>query len=100
VLKSSFELQQIGNDQQQRSKAELEDFISEIQLEKMQLEERLSASLKESSITTKWLEEVRQDIAVLSSNIDSHVWANKILDKKIVKLFLNDKWWVLRLFIK
>jgi hypothetical protein len=100
VLKSRFELQQIGNDQLQRSKAELEDFISEIQLEKMQLEERLSASLKESSITTKWLEEVRQDIAVLSSNIDSHVWANKILDKKIVKLFLNDKWWVLRLFIK
>jgi hypothetical protein len=82
VLKSRFELQQIGNDQLQRSKAELEDFISEIQLEKMQLEERLSASLKESSITTKWLEEVRQDIAVLSSNIDSHVWANKILDKK------------------
>jgi hypothetical protein len=100
VLKSRFELQQIGNDQLQRSKAELEDFISEIQLEKMQLEERLSASLKESSITTKWLEEVRQDIAVLSSNIDSHVWANKILDKKIVKLFLNDKWRVLCLFIK
>jgi hypothetical protein len=100
VLKSRFELQQIGNDQLQRSKAELEDFISEIQLEKMQLEERLSASLKESSITTKWLEEVRQDIAVLSSNIDSHVWANKILDKKIVKLVLNDKWRVLRLFIK
>jgi hypothetical protein len=70
------------NDQLQRSKAELDDFISEIQLEKMQLLERLSASLKESSITSKCLEEVQQNIAVLSSNIDYHVSANKVLEKK------------------
>jgi chromosome segregation ATPase len=86
VLKARFELQQQENDQLQRSKAEMEDFVSEIQLEKMQLEERLSASLKESSITSKCLEEVRQDITVLSSNIDSHVLANKVLEKKIIEL--------------
>ncbi|GJN09366.1 hypothetical protein PR202_ga27367 [Eleusine coracana subsp. coracana] len=86
VLNARFELQQQENDKLQRSKAEMENFISEIQLEKSQLEERLSASLKESSITSKCLEELRQDITMLSSSIDSHVLANKSLEKKIVEL--------------
>jgi chromosome segregation ATPase len=85
-LRARFELQQKENDQLQLSKAEMEAFISEIQLEKSQLEERLSASLKESIITSKCLEEVRQDITVLSGNIDSHVSTNKVLEKKIIEL--------------
>ncbi|KAK3148632.1 hypothetical protein QOZ80_3BG0297440 [Eleusine coracana subsp. coracana] len=86
VLNARFELQQQENDKLQRSKAEMENFISEIQLEKSQLEERLSVSLKESSITSKCLEELRQDITMLSSSIDSHVLANKSLEKKIIEL--------------
>ncbi|TVU48670.1 hypothetical protein EJB05_08315 [Eragrostis curvula] len=81
VLKAQQE-----NDELRHSRAEMEEFISEIQLEKSRLEERLSASIKESSITSKCLDEVRQDILVLSSSIDSHVSANKVLEKKIVEL--------------
>ncbi|XP_062209553.1 uncharacterized protein LOC133911359 [Phragmites australis] len=86
VLKARFELQQQENDNLRRSKVEMENFISEIQAEKNQLEERLSASLKESIITSKCLDEVRQDILVLSTSIDAHVSANKVLEKKIIEL--------------
>lgn len=86
VLKARFELQLQENDSLRRSKVEMENFISEIQAEKSQLEERLSASLKESSITSKCLDEVRQDILVLSNSIDSHVSANKVLERNTVEL--------------
>ncbi|CAN6286028.1 unnamed protein product [Urochloa humidicola] len=86
MLKAKFELQLQENGNLRRSKVEMENFISEIQAEKSQLEERLSASLKESSITSKCLDEVRQDILVLSSSIDSHVSANKVLERKIIEL--------------
>ncbi|XP_062217106.1 uncharacterized protein LOC133917130 [Phragmites australis] len=86
LLKARFELQLQENDSLRSSKVEMEDLISEIQAEKSQLEERLSASLKESSITSKCLDEVRQDILVLSSSIDSHVLANKVLEKNIIEL--------------
>ncbi|KAL6847583.1 hypothetical protein ACP4OV_022609 [Aristida adscensionis] len=86
LLKARFEHQVQENDNLRRSKVEMENFISEIQAEKSQLEERLSASLKESSVTSKCLDEVRQDILVLSNSIDSHVSANKVLEKKIIEL--------------
>ncbi|OEL13606.1 hypothetical protein BAE44_0025375, partial [Dichanthelium oligosanthes] len=86
MLKARFELQLQENDNLRRSKVEMENFISEIQAEKSQLEEHLSASLKESSITSKCLDEVRQDILVLSSSIDSHVSTNKVLERKIIEL--------------
>ncbi|KAJ1299191.1 hypothetical protein BS78_01G513300 [Paspalum vaginatum] len=86
TLKARFELQVQENDNLRRSKVEMENFISEIEAEKIQLEERLSASLKESSITSKCLDEVRQDILVLSSSIDSHVSANKVLQRNITEL--------------
>lgn len=86
ILKARFELQLQENDDLRRSKIEMENFISEIQAEKSQLEERLSASLKESSITSKCLDEVRKDILVLSSSIDSHVSTNKFLERNIVEL--------------
>lgn len=86
TLKARFEMQLQENENLRRSKVEMENFISEIQAEKSQLEERLSASLKESSITSKCLDEVRQDILVLSSSIDSHVSANKVLQRNVIEL--------------
>ncbi|AQL10146.1 Myosin heavy chain-related protein [Zea mays] len=86
TLKARFELQLQENDDLRRSKVEMQNFISEFQAEKSQLEERLSASLKESSITSKCLDEVRKDILVLSSSIDSHVSTNKLLERNLVEL--------------
>lgn len=86
MLKTRVQLQQQENDDLRRYKAETENFISEIQAEKSQLEERLAATVKESSITSKCLDELQQDILVLSSSIDSAVSANKVLERKIIEL--------------
>ncbi|XP_072962195.1 uncharacterized protein [Typha angustifolia] len=68
------------------SKTELEQLISDFQKEKGQLEENLSIALKESSITSKCLDDVRHDLAVLTSSIDSHVSANKMLERNSMEL--------------
>ncbi|KAF0932826.1 hypothetical protein E2562_012154 [Oryza meyeriana var. granulata] len=86
MLKAKIQLQQQENDDLRCSKVEMESVISKIQAEKSRLEERLEASLKESSISSKCLDEVRQDILVLSSSIDSHVSANKVLERKVTEL--------------
>ncbi|XP_006649238.1 sporulation-specific protein 15-like [Oryza brachyantha] len=86
MLKAKIQLQQQENDDLRCSKVEMETVISKIQAEKSRLEERLEASLKESSISSKCLDEVRQDILVLSSSIDSHVSANKVLERKVAEL--------------
>ncbi|CAM0879194.1 unnamed protein product [Alopecurus aequalis] len=65
---------------------EMEDTISDIQKEKFQLEERLTASLEESSMTSKCLDEAQEDLLVLTSSVDSHVSANKVLEAKINEL--------------
>ncbi|KQK24089.1 hypothetical protein BRADI_1g78090v3 [Brachypodium distachyon] len=86
MLKTRVQLQQQETDDLRRYKVETESFISEIQAEKSQLVERLAASVKESSITSKCLDELQQDIFVLSSSVDSHVSANKVLERKITEL--------------
>uniref|UniRef100_A0ACD5TIN7 Uncharacterized protein n=1 Tax=Avena sativa TaxID=4498 RepID=A0ACD5TIN7_AVESA len=65
---------------------EMENNISDIQKEKSQLEERLAASLEESSMTSKCLDEAREDPLVLTNSVDSHVSANKVLEAKISEL--------------
>uniref|UniRef100_A0ACD5WR24 Uncharacterized protein n=1 Tax=Avena sativa TaxID=4498 RepID=A0ACD5WR24_AVESA len=86
TLKTRVQLLQHENDNFRRYTVERENFISEIEAEKSQLEERLAVSAKESSITSKCLDELQQDILVLSSSVDSSVSANKILERKIVEL--------------
>ncbi|XP_037426871.1 myosin-10-like [Triticum dicoccoides] len=86
ILKTRVHLQQQENDDLRHYKLETENLMSEIQAEKSLLEERLAASVKESSITSKCLDELQQDILVLSSSIDSHVSANKVLERKINEL--------------
>jgi chromosome segregation ATPase len=65
---------------------EMENTISDIQNGKDQLEERLAASLEENCMTSKCLDEVREDLLVLTSSVDSHVSANKVLETKISEL--------------
>ncbi|XP_051183853.1 uncharacterized protein [Lolium perenne] len=86
MVKTRVQILQQENDNFRRFTVEREDFISEIQEEKCQLEERLAAAAKESRITSKCLDELQQDILVLSSSIDSHVSANKVLERNIIEL--------------
>nr|XP_051195080.1 uncharacterized protein LOC127308303 isoform X3 [Lolium perenne] len=86
VLKHAVLLKEQEIDGLQHCVGEMENNISDIQKEKTQLEERLAASLQESSMTSKCLDEAREDMLVLTSSVDSHVSANKVLEAKISEL--------------
>ncbi|KAF8042712.1 hypothetical protein BT93_A1137 [Corymbia citriodora subsp. variegata] len=60
----------------------LEALVSDLQKEKIELEEKLQIMRRESEITTKCLNDVQNDLVVLSGSVDSHVSANKILERK------------------
>ncbi|KAG1355018.1 myosin-11 [Cocos nucifera] len=68
------------------SERELEDLISNLQKDKSQFEEDLAIAHRENSITSKCLEDVRHDLMELTSTIDSHRSANKILERKSIEL--------------
>ncbi|XP_031285176.1 A-kinase anchor protein 9-like [Pistacia vera] len=65
---------------------ELEAKVSSLQNEKVQLEENITIILRESEIATKCMNDLRKDIRLLSSSVDSHVSANRILEKKSSEL--------------
>ncbi|KAM4078466.1 hypothetical protein ACB094_09G039700 [Castanea mollissima] len=65
---------------------ELEARVSNLQKEKMQLEGQMEAAQVESDITSKCLSDLRNDLMALSSSLDSHVSANKFLERKSSEL--------------
>ncbi|GJV84838.1 hypothetical protein Tco_1524736 [Tanacetum coccineum] len=50
--------------------------------EKEELQENMEIALNESNITSKCLDNLRNDLMVLSSSVDSQVYANKLLERK------------------
>ncbi|KAI5017877.1 hypothetical protein ZWY2020_042765 [Hordeum vulgare] len=90
VLKRTVQLKEQEIDGLQHCTREMENTIADIQKEKSQLEERLAASLQESSMTSKCLDEahedLREDLLVLNSSVDSYASANKVLETKISEL--------------
>ncbi|KAF8397769.1 hypothetical protein HHK36_016691 [Tetracentron sinense] len=65
---------------------ELEAQVSNLQKEKSHLEENMEIVLRESSINSKSLDGLRNDLIVLSSSVDFHVSANKTLERKSSEL--------------
>ncbi|XP_050380355.1 uncharacterized protein LOC126797699 [Argentina anserina] len=65
---------------------ELEAQFFNLQREKAKLEEHMEFVQRESELTTKCLNDLRNDLVVLSSSVDSHVSTNKILEKKSSEL--------------
>lgn len=66
-----------------KSQRESEIQVSELRKEKVQLEENIETMVRESNITSKCLDDLKNDLMVLSSSVDSHVSANKILQRKL-----------------
>ncbi|XP_030453698.1 uncharacterized protein LOC115675243 [Syzygium oleosum] len=60
----------------------LEALVSDLEKEKIELEENLQIMHRESEITAKCLTDVQNDFVVLSGSVDSHVSANKTLERK------------------
>lgn len=66
------------------SQKEMEERISALEKEKVQLEENLEVASRGSSITSKSLDDVSNDMTVLT--LDSHVSVNKMLERKSSEL--------------
>ncbi|XWS75241.1 hypothetical protein CRYUN_Cryun01aG0068600 [Craigia yunnanensis] len=65
---------------------ELEAQVSSVQKDKRQLEENIEIMHREGALTAKCLEDLRGEMMLLNSNMDSHISANKILVKKSSEL--------------
>lgn len=88
-LKFAFSLKEKEIDLLKHAKEELEVLVTDIRRDKSQLEENLSSVLKESSITSKCLEDVQHEMTLLATSVDSHISANKVLERKSVELELS-----------
>ncbi|KAG6640453.1 hypothetical protein CIPAW_09G004500 [Carya illinoinensis] len=66
--------------------SELEAKISHLQKENIHLEEQMKVMHRESDITSKCLNDLRSNLMELSNTLDSHVSANKILERKSSEL--------------
>ncbi|KAE8717930.1 F-box and Leucine Rich Repeat domains containing protein [Hibiscus syriacus] len=65
---------------------ELEAQVSSVQKEKSQLEENKEIMLREAAVTAKCSEDLRSEMMVLNSNVDSQISANQVLIKKSTEL--------------
>ncbi|KAJ8899740.1 hypothetical protein K2173_019439 [Erythroxylum novogranatense] len=70
----------------QRYQTEVESKLSVLQKEKDQLEENIVIVTSESDIATRCLNDLQNDLMLLSSSFESHVSANKYLQKKSIEL--------------
>lgn len=102
-LKESKKLLQERNETIEKDQRVLEDYslkireleslnmeqeaqILELEKEKEELQENMEVALNESNITSKCLDNLRNDLMVLSSSVDSQVSANKLLERKAFEL--------------
>ncbi|KAK6942718.1 NT-type C2 domain [Dillenia turbinata] len=69
-----------------QSVIELEAQVSDLHREKLQLEENMEIVTRESHITSKRINELRNDLAVLSSSAEIHESNKMILENKVLEL--------------
>ncbi|CAN6576689.1 unnamed protein product [Malus baccata var. baccata] len=65
---------------------ELEAKVSDLQKEKIQLEEHMEVVLRESDISSKCLNDLRHELMVLSRSVNSHVSTHRVLERKSSEL--------------
>lgn len=66
--------------------SKLEAQVSDLQKENVQLKREMDILVKESNITSKCLDDLQKELMVLGNSVDSHVSANKILERKSSEL--------------
>ncbi|KAF5187512.1 Myosin heavy chain-related protein [Thalictrum thalictroides] len=86
ALEASLLLKEEEIEVLRHSQKEAEAQISDLRKEKLFLEEKLEVISRGSNITSKCLDDVRNDMVLLTSNLDSHVSANKMLERKSSEL--------------
>ncbi|KAF6134382.1 hypothetical protein GIB67_005774 [Kingdonia uniflora] len=68
------------------SQMELRALVYSLQKEKDQVDENFDIVSRESAITSKCLDDVRNDLLVLTCSLDTHISANKMLERKSFEL--------------
>ncbi|CAK7325355.1 unnamed protein product [Dovyalis caffra] len=69
-----------------RIQMELETQICNLQNEKQQLEQNLEVTVRESMVTSKCLDDLRNEMTVLSSNTDLQASAKEISERRLAEL--------------
>ncbi|KAK8934114.1 hypothetical protein KSP39_PZI014656 [Platanthera zijinensis] len=85
-LEKTFYMKEKEIDALEASMKELEDMVFNIKKEKTQVEETLAVARRENDITSKCLDDVRNEMIILSSNVDTHMSVNKMLERKSSEL--------------
>ncbi|KAK9282833.1 hypothetical protein L1049_011056 [Liquidambar formosana] len=85
-LKANYLLKEDDIKALRHCQREMEIQISDLGKEKGLVEERMETLLRESTITSKCLENLQNDVMVLRSSVDSQVSGNKILERKSSEL--------------
>ncbi|KAF6151084.1 hypothetical protein GIB67_042419 [Kingdonia uniflora] len=69
-----------------QSQMELRARVYSLQKQKDQVDENFDIVSRESAITSKCLDDVRNDLLVLTCSLDTHISANKMLEGKLFEL--------------
>ncbi|XWS66793.1 hypothetical protein CRYUN_Cryun05aG0231300 [Craigia yunnanensis] len=86
TLDATMQSKEEENGELRRNQSILEAGVSNLQREKAQLEDKMEVIQRESDIATKCLDDLRNDMMVLSSSMDSDVSADKIPERKSSEL--------------
>ncbi|XP_068645929.1 uncharacterized protein [Aristolochia californica] len=81
-LQASLSFKEEENTALINSVAELETMVSNLQKQKGELEEKLETAKRETDITSKCLDDVKQEMMVLTSSMDLQISNSKLLERR------------------
>ncbi|XP_020587625.1 major antigen-like isoform X2 [Phalaenopsis equestris] len=90
-LEAEFLLKEKEIDTLETSMKELEDVISRIKREKIEVEETLAVAQRENIISSKCLDDVRNEMIILSGNMDTHLSVKKMFERKSSELEIRNQ---------
>ncbi|CAN1144362.1 KTN1 [Linum perenne] len=88
-LEAGLASKQVENEDLQRYRAGAEARVSVLEKEKEHIELELETVTRENEIASRCLNDLQNDLAMISSNLETHVSANKNLERKSLELERN-----------
>ncbi|CAN1307045.1 hypothetical protein LINPERPRIM_LOCUS26968 [Linum perenne] len=85
-LEAGLASKQVENEDLQRYRAGAEARVSVLEKEKEHIELELETVTRENEIASRCLNDLQNDLAMISSNLETHVSANKNLERKSLEL--------------